>query len=513
MLKRFKENAVAVSIILIVLLVSFILFSMTGEKVAYNNGAGWDGVFYKEVALNFSDKFINGYDTYRIQRLLPFALINTIFNLLCLEKNDANLMFAVQSMNFLVLLFGVVYYFKTVKLLKISIPAMIIGFSAFFLNYPILKMMGYYPYLTDTFALVIAIIQFYLFIKKKTIALIILSVIGAFCWPSLFVCGLLLALWPRTEIIVSKKLNITESFVLKFCKVIAVFFIPTTFLLLYIFKRKFLLERFGETRYYNEFFLVVSLICISLYVFGLLKYFNLPIIENVKKLLFSFKIRNIIIFFILFTVVKSFVYLISNGSALVTFSDMLVGRILTPPTVDPFVFLVSNFMYYGFIVIIMIYLWDKLFPIYLKYGYSFFGIIVLGLIMSLNTESRHLLSFIPFLFFPVLTVISESQIKKINFSFSMFFMLSSIILSRFWYKINVPGIEKAFIDPFENHIGSYVAFPAQRYFMAQGPWMSHQMYLLFLVIFIISIIVLFLYFEKSKTLSKINSLITKLINK
>ena len=47
--------------------------SLYGEKIPINNGAGFDGEFYRSVAQNFSADFWNsGYDAFRIQRLFPF---------------------------------------------------------------------------------------------------------------------------------------------------------------------------------------------------------------------------------------------------------------------------------------------------------------------------------------------------------------------------------------------------------------------------------------------------------
>ena len=58
-------------------------------------------------------------------------------------------------------------------------------------------------------------------------------------------------------------------------------------------------------------------------------------------------------------------------------------------------------------------------------------------------------------------------------------MAVQLTMSCFWWHINVPGISQAFLT---YEVDVYMQFPAQRYFMFQGPWQGHQTYLLFLAI-------------------------------
>jgi hypothetical protein len=164
-----------------------------------------------------------------------------------------------------------------------------------------------------------------------------------------------------------------------------------------------------------------------------------------------------------------------------------------PSIQAPFGFIVNHFMYYGYLIIFLCLFWKEAVNQYAKSGYSFFIIIILGLMMTVNTESRHLLSFIPFLFFPVVEVIK----KYITVKFAIIFSIMSLLLSRFWFKINVEGIEDAFV--FVTH-NDYAKFPAQRYFMSQGPWMSYPMYLLFLGFFVVSFIAIYLWIKRAKKL-------------
>ena len=43
-------------IIMSLVLLGLTLVALAGEKVTFNDGAGWDGLFYREVAKNFSSE-------------------------------------------------------------------------------------------------------------------------------------------------------------------------------------------------------------------------------------------------------------------------------------------------------------------------------------------------------------------------------------------------------------------------------------------------------------------------
>lgn len=493
------NNKKIVFSVLIGILICIIINSMLGEKVAYNDGAGWDGLFYRNVIYNFnSEIFSHVYDSYRIQRILPFGVANIVFNTFNIVKTNSSLMTCIQIMNFFVIIISVFYFFKIIDELKLSLPVSIVGFAAIFFNYPILKLMGYYPFLTDTYALGMSIIQFYFFITKRKALLVIFSIVGAFIWPTLFLTGLILAFFPDKKFVLSEDLDRYEKGVLCIVKTIMIAGLPLLFSWIFIFKRSMLFKYYSGAQYSNIVTLIAALLCISLYIYLLLKPVKISIFKNINIFVRNFEIRNLVLFVLLYLGIKFVINYLSNGSSLVSLSIMLKGRLLVPPTVDPFVFLVCNFMYYGFIVFFIIFYWEEVLKIYAEYGYSFFITISLGFLMSLNTESRHLISFIPFIIFPLLKLLSDRENSKISLNFSIVFSFLSLALSRFWYKINVPGIEKAFIDPFENRIGSYQDFPAQRYFMAQGPWMSHEMYYIFLGIFVISLSVFILYFKHDR---------------
>jgi hypothetical protein len=475
---------------------------MRGEKVAYNDGAGWDGLFYRNVAYDFSNMiFDHQYDLYRIKRIFPFAVINIVFNIFDIEKNNTSLLWGIQILNLIALFTGVYFFVKISCRLNFSMPLIMVSFSVLFFNYPILKMMGYYPFLTDTYALVFSIIQFYCFINKKNILLIVVSIFGAFTWPMIFLCGLILLFLPREELVLSLPRARIDRVLLVLIKTFFIFVIPIAFILAAIiyfyFRGKNILEIDWLGITLNKYFVIPALFAVPLYIWALLRPVKISMVDSIKRFFLSLKYLNIILFMVMYIFMSIVQRYLSNMEVLISLKTMLFFRLLMPAIQAPFAFVVCNFMYYGFVIILLCFFWEDVMKKYTHYGYSFFIIIVLGLIMSVNTESRHMLSFIPFLFFPLFEVIK----KHITFKFAVVFSVLSLFLSRFWFKINVKGIEEAFV--FVNN-NKYAQFPAQRYFMSQGPWMSYSVYLIFSGIFLVSFITLYLYMKRIREKEAVN---------
>jgi hypothetical protein len=492
--KSVLKKQILVYGILCAILLLIVVFSMLGEKVAYNDGAGWDGLFYRNVAYNFSNMiFDHQYDLYHIKRIFPFAVINIVFNVFNIEKNNISLLWGIQTLNFVALFAGVYFFAKISGKLNFSIPLIIVSFSALFFNYPILKLMGYYPFLTDTYALVFAIIQFYCFINRKKILLIVVSIFGAFTWPTIFLCGLILEFLPREELALGYPGTRVDRVLFILLKTFFIFAIPITFVLggmaFFYLKGRNILEIEWTGIVLNKYFVIPALFAVPLYIWALLRPVKISIADSGKRFFLSLKYSNIILFIIIYFFINATQRYFSSTEDSLTLIYMLFARLLMPSVQAPLAFVVCNFMYYGFVIILLCIFWEDAFKRYANYGYSFFIIIVLGLMMSVNTESRHMLSFMPFLLFPLFEVIGNYVTVK----FSIVFSLLSLLLSRFWFKINVEGIEEAFI--FVSH-DSYARFPAQRYFMSQGPWMSYPMYLIFSGIFLVSFIMLYLYIKK-----------------
>ena len=153
---------------LLIVLTGIILYSFTGELVAYGGGAGWDGMTYYSIVKDF-DVLIksHGIDSYHMTRILPFAINHYILSILNIEITIQSALVCAKLLNFIFLALLVFYFFKISGELKWSMNTELIAFSFCFFNFPVLKLFGYYPLLCDCPALLLSYMGVYYYLKRN----------------------------------------------------------------------------------------------------------------------------------------------------------------------------------------------------------------------------------------------------------------------------------------------------------------------------------------------------------
>ena len=61
-------------------------------------------------------------------------------------------------------------------------------------------MVFYYPVLTDVTALFVSLLALLFYVEKRPIALFATTIVGAFSWQIVSICGALLLFFPRTNL-------------------------------------------------------------------------------------------------------------------------------------------------------------------------------------------------------------------------------------------------------------------------------------------------------------------------
>lgn len=158
--------------------------SLYGEKIPINNGAGFDGEFYRSVAQNFSaDFWDSGYDAFRIQRLFPFLGVHYVFQILGVSATDENLMSAMFGLHLFNLLLQIALFFAISKILRWQPATEMVLFAVLFLNFFTLKNCGYEPFQTDAFAITLSLLGVYFYLKNKVLCNGIVAILGMITWP------------------------------------------------------------------------------------------------------------------------------------------------------------------------------------------------------------------------------------------------------------------------------------------------------------------------------------------
>lgn len=341
-------------IVLCSILFIILFFSFKGEKVAYNEGAGWDGLFYREVVQNFSnDYFDYKYDRYRIQRVAPFAILNIIYNIFDLPKDNHSVLVGALCMQLVVICCMLLCFFKFSTYFSWSLGTEIIAFSSFFFTFMILKVTGYYPLYLDPIALLMAMMSLYYYLKRKRVWMCVIAAFAMVTWPFLSLCILLLAFFPSDPLVLctKNKLSYTSSVLLILSKASFIFWHTFLFLMLLLYqiliKREINIDGFfWATTYINIPLLCIALLCVPFFYYRAVRFMNFDVFQmlrtfslrkNLKKILFS------VFLFCSFYVLSLF--FASNESGFSLFSQLLA--LLFHPLTNPFVFLETVFYTMG----------------------------------------------------------------------------------------------------------------------------------------------------------------------
>lgn len=371
-------------------------------------------------------------------------------------------------LNFIFILIASLYFKLICEYHNFKIQTIIIAFSTFFLNYPILKLMGYYPLLTDYISFSIGIALYYYYIKRKSVSVLICTVIGAFSWPTVLIQGLLLNYMPNKEISLlnSPKKQIFRRLIIgvfNYSVILLPVIIYGIITVSHIFFNKFQISLHREVT--NNDFLVLSMLLTGAMIF----LFFYSVLRNSYQLLSvlikQLNIKRIVLMILVFITINFVMNLISSNSSRHNIHSFIF-ELLAESIQAPLTNLVNHFAYYGFTIILIILFWKKYIQLIFEQGFGYLSILCMAFIFSIGNESRYLINFIPFLLFPIFIILNTYRIAT---SWSVIFMIASLILSRFWFTINI------------NDITNW-----DNYMLSQGPWQPFKFYINFLIIFIIS---------------------------
>lgn len=456
----------------------FVINFFYGEHVQVNDGLGWDGVEYANMATKFwflmHGKLIS---QYYIQRIFPSFIIHELSVLFYALEDPLHIIRAFYIYNSFLLLLGVIVFFRIARLMSWSFPVIVIGFSALFLNFYVLKNALFYPVLTDYTAFVVGIFMLYFYLKDNSIGLLITTVIGAFTFPStILLSGIILLLFPKT-------MNATNqirsfSFSCDFTRyklLIALGFSVALILLALYFLHSLQPDGFPK-RILTPAWALISgksysvlnvlkgifvLACVFIYSFLMI----LPFIRAFAIKISILRFATVIFLVLLIRLVQS--YLASNDPGPVT-ALIFIEYLLTVPLAYPFVFILGSFLFYGPFILLVILFWNKIVDIAYSKSIAFPMLLLLYAVLALDSEARKIINIAPLFVFLLCEVLQKEKVS-LNFASGMFIV--SLFVSKFWLPINFyhwnsPG----------SWAVAYAKFPYQLYFMNFGAWLSERMY-------------------------------------
>ncbi|MDA3882705.1 MAG: hypothetical protein PF481_05445 [Bacteroidales bacterium] len=463
-----------IGIFMLVLWYIFAYFA--GERVWVNGGAGWDGNIYAGYAKSFSHTFFNKkISEYYLQHILPSALLHTLAKIFHVSLDSTKeIVRGFLIVQYLMLIGVAVYIAKIAKFFAFSRQVKFMYFAAIFLTVPVLKKFIYLPIGTDITALFIGTAAFYYYIKRKYILLFIVSFFGAFVYPSLIYVGFILLLIPQLKVKPTYSKN-------KLFAILKIFIVLGYVFFAYQISQSGFRSGNASQQLHHQL-LYISLFAIALYGYNLLR----PISGTYRFYDFSYaKLWKHIGLGITFFAAVKFVlfYFASTAKAGITISHFF-DSILYGSIVNPFVSLVCHISYYGPIIFFLLFFWKYIYKQLVQLNLPMILVGALYLFLTLGRESRQFINALP-LFVTIICM----YCNKYTFSwrFVYMFIIMSLVFSKVWFQINEGDM---------SHVKGLLIYPAQRFFMMNGAWMSITTYYIHLCAEIIMVTVFYLFLRK-----------------
>ncbi|WP_354078468.1 hypothetical protein [Bradyrhizobium sp. S3.5.5] len=460
--------------IVLVLGVSNLLF---GEIVPAGGGFGWDGVTYADMVRRLGSMISNGQlSHYYSQRILPSVIVRSMLTVSGNDLSNQNIIRGFELLNLLALLLGVIIWKRMADLLSIGPSGQWIGFASLFLNYFATKNLMYYPVLTDGVALIVNLLLLLLYLERRALLILIVTIAGSFAWQLTGVYGaiLLISLNLKLPDVQSVQLPLTPSDGMRNDRQMRTFrlFVAIVAAAISIFVLASLTRAIKTGSQFHELGIFLTgapslmIVVLALWILigpVLLSRSPLAMLADVPLRFFLLAAAGLLIPHIAFTAISN--PDVANPSGIFYVLKLIVfpmtgrGKFLMP--------FLSATLLWGPAVLLVILRWKDVSAELRKLGVGPLGIVAATLPLVLVTESRFILGAWPSLVLGLALALNRSGVSNL---FKYLFATLTILNTQLWLKFN--------IAPWEgNDYADLTEFPKQMYFLHYGPWMGWPAYL------------------------------------
>ncbi|MBN2301296.1 MAG: hypothetical protein JXN60_02140 [Lentisphaerae bacterium] len=380
-----------------------------------------------------------------------------------------NIVFSFQIYHLALLLIGVYLWNKIADELLLSLRGRWLGFCGLFVNFAMLKWVFYYPVLTDLTSYVLGLFLVYFFLKRNQIGILMILILGFFTWPNFFEIGVVLLIFPKSALSLKAarfKLNTLLAIAASACVLVGS---------LYIFYS-------WENPWGNSVPIETSVIPLSIVLMATFTFYVVKALSNAQELYtikslvtrLDFKWSTLGVLTFLGLQLLLFLYArqlgdITKQARYNTVLQAFVRNLLFLGNKQPFIFFIAHVLFFGPIILLAFLFWKRCCHVIHAHGPGLTLFVALGLLLSLNAESRTLVNLFPF--FAVFTVKALEQFQWKS-SYYLFIAFVSFIFSKVWLLINAAPTP----DP-NAGVAAYLEFPWQKLFMNSGYLVSGLSYI------------------------------------
>jgi len=172
-----------------------------GPRIAAKGGFGFDGRLYGELARDFFSLLESAaVKDYHVNRLLPSFVVFSCTRALGLPLETASEVYtAFFVYDSLLLSLGLILWLKVSGLIGLDRWIYWLGVCALAVNSQSLKMMPYYPTLTDSSGWLLGLLAVHAYLRDRKLVLLACLALGFFTWPIGCIFILLLLAFPKDD--------------------------------------------------------------------------------------------------------------------------------------------------------------------------------------------------------------------------------------------------------------------------------------------------------------------------
>ncbi len=418
----------------IILLLYGILQILWGDITPICNGYGSDGCLYGEITERFYEKvFVEKMNSYYVQRILPFGLMHYLLRFLQVPLEPFYIIKSFQIYN-LILLLGInLLWFRIAEMYNFRVRIFWLGWIFTFVNMVIGRGAFYDAVLTDYTVYLLGFALLYAYLNNRLTAMVFISFLGTFTWPSFLYFAALLIIFPLKQQDYLPEYKTTNTF-----NYWIAILLPVAYFLYIAFHIK------GDGIYWsvgiyedkvegNFYIFYISLLINFFFLIGLFMIYTPTfnqIFKIITKSLSKIKILNASMLIALFLLIRFLLTEFSLPEEQLIDPSQLIKTILFYSVLSPLFFLIEATTSFGIIFIILITYFSHIFRTsILKFGIGIYITFLIFILLRLIPESRLTVNYHPFFIFLICYSLKDFFIST---KFLLLILGISLLFSRIY---------------------------------------------------------------------------------
>lgn len=415
------------------LLAVFLLWNFfAGEIILMGDGLGVDGVEYARITREAPEVLDHGLGPLYAGRVVPPLLVRLFIEGTGLSLDTVGVITGFKIYNSLLILASVLLWYGIAGRVHLSSEGRWLGYLVLFVNCGQLESIPYYPVFTDPSALFLSLALLHAHLSGRPWVIYLLSLVGAFTWPTLMYLGLVLFLFPHRR----ENVEPARPFLPRLVGAIAALGVvaglgygATTGY------RHGLSGEWAEPGLWGYGLLAMGCLIVTIYAFGAgcvlsnqRRYFEQP---------WSFLSGG---FFLRLAMAAVLYVTVDAVSGLLLVESVplkghfLVGSVMRASQ-RPFVFYVMHVSYFGPVVIIAAYHWHRIIGLLHSHGMGITLYGALSAILLIQPLSRQSLTVLPIL--ALFTALAFEAHGRMSRRELWCLAALSLVMSRFWMPVNL----------------------------------------------------------------------------